>query len=341
MNNMKALTQERYGNPDVLRLSEVATPTPTGDEVLVKIHASSINPADWHYVTGLPYLVRLSAGLRKPKNPTPGLDLAGTVEAVGPDATRFAVGDRVFGEVGAAYAEYLAVPEHKVEPMPVNVSFAEAAAVPVAGLTALQGLRDHGGLTPETGKAGGRGGQQMRVLINGASGGVGHFAVQIAKAYGAEVTGVCSSKNLELVRSIGADHVVDYTVEDYTAATEPYDIVFDFAASHSIAEIRRVMHDGSVYLPCTDRVGGKALGPLPWTAKMMFGARFGKPSIKTKVFVAAQKHEDMAELTNLIERDVVTPILDPRPYTLEQVPLGLQDQAGGHARGKKSVVIVE
>ena len=341
MKDMKALTQSRYGNPDVLKVTEVATPVPEADEVLVKIHASSINPADWHYVTGLPYFMRLTSGLRAPKKPIPGLDLAGTVEAVGAAVTRFVPGDNVYGEVGSAYAEYVAVPETKVEPMPSNLSFAEAAAVPVAGLTAIQGLRDHANLTEETGPVGSsdQPGSPMRVLINGASGGVGHFAVQIAKAYGAEVTGVCSTKNLELVRSLGADRVIDYTVEDYTATGDRYDVVFDFAANYPLSSIRRVLADGAVYLPCSDRVGGKSFGPVGWMIKVMVGGLLGRSKFSVKFLLAEQTPHDMTMLTELLEAGAIRPVLDPNSYHLDQVPDGLRAQTEGHATGKKSVLI--
>lgn len=334
---MKALTHTQYGSPDVLRVTDVEKPVPGEGEVLIRIHASSINPADWHYVTGLPYLVRLTSGLRKPKNPIRGLDLAGTVEAVGPAVTRFSVGDSVFGEVGGAYAQFVAVSETRVEPMPSNLTFAQAAAVPVAGLTAIQGLQKHGGLSPDDVNRDPA--DRKKVLIIGASGGVGHFAVQIAKVWGAEVTGVCSTKNLDLVRSIGADRVIDYTVEDCTAGPDRYDIVFDFAAAHSMASIRRVLADDAVYLPCTDRVGGPALGPIPWTAKRFFRSILPGSNFSVKVFVAAQTTDDMAALTELIESGAVTPILDPTVYDLAKVPDGLRAQEQGHARGKKSVEI--
>ncbi|MEM7323306.1 MAG: NAD(P)-dependent alcohol dehydrogenase [Actinomycetota bacterium] len=336
MNNMKALTYTRYGNPDVLQLSEVDRPTPKDNEVLVKIHASSINPADWHYVTGLPYFMRLTAGLRRPKDPIPGLDLAGTVEAVGPTATRFAPGDRVYGEVGSAWAEYAALPETKLEPTPSNLSFAEAAAVPVAGLTAIQGLRNHGNLTEETGPGDGAG--PKRVLINGASGGVGHFAVQIAKAYGAHVTGVCSTRNLDLVRSLGADRVIDYTVDDYTELGDRYDIVFDFAANRPLSAIRRVLADDAVYLPCSDRVGGKSFGPVRWMLGNMIAGKL-RSGFSVKFLLAEQTHEDMSMLTELCESGAVRPILDKESYELATVADGLRAQETGRAAGKKSVVI--
>lgn len=338
---MKALTQSRYGNPDVLEVTEVDQPVPGADEVLVKIHASSINPADWHYVTGLPYFMRLMTGLRTPKDPIPGLDLAGTIEAVGAAVTRFKPGDQVYGEVGSSYAEYVAVPETKVEPMPTNLTFAEAAAVPVAGLTAIQGLRKHANLTEETGPVGSsvEPGTPMRVLINGASGGVGHFAVQIAKAYGADVTGVCSTRNLDLVKSLGADRVIDYTVEDYTTTGDRYDIVFDFAANRPLSAVRKILANGAVYLPCSDRVGGKGIGPVAWMVKLMVGGLLGRSKFSVKTFLAEQTPEDMAMLTELLESGAIRPVLDPNSYHLGQVPDGLRAQAEGHAAGKKSVLI--
>ena len=285
--------------------------------------------------------MRFTTGLRTPKKPIPGLDMAGTVEAVGPAVTRFTPGDRVYGEVGSCYAEYVAIPESKAEPMPSNLTFAEAAAVPVAGLTAIQGLRDHANLTEETGPSGSldQPGSPMRVLINGASGGVGHFAVQIAKAYGAHVTGVCSTRNLELVRSLGADRVIDYTVEDYTATGDRYDVVFDFAANYPLSSIRRVLADGAAYIPCSDRVGGKFFGPLAWMVKMMVGGLTARSKFSVKFLLAEQTPHDMTMLTELLESGAIRPVLDPTSYHLDQGPDGLRAQTTGHAAGKKSVLI--
>src|SRR5215469_13511840 len=228
---MKGIQRLCYGPPGILKYTALAKPTPADDEVLVKVHAASVNPLDWHYVEGTPYLVRMDRGFGKPDNPRLGVDFAGTVEAVGKSVKRFKPGDEVFGGKIGAFADYVTVREERaIAPKPANVSFEQAAAVPIAALTALQALRDKGHI-----KAG------EKVLINGASGGVGTFAVQIARAYGAEVTAVCSTRNLELVRSLGADHVVDYTREDFTAGSERYDLIVDNVSTHSVSDYRRVM----------------------------------------------------------------------------------------------------
>src|SRR6202045_1936934 len=228
---MKAIVHRCYGSPAVLKLEDVEKPAAADDQVLVKVHAASVNPLDWHDVEGTPYLVRLDDGFGKPENPRLGVDFAGTVEAVGKNVKRFKPGDEVFGGRSGAFAEYVTVREERAVVLkPSNVSFEQAASVPIAGITALQALRDKGQI-----HAG------QRVLINGASGGVGTFAVQIAKAYGADVTGVCSTRNVELVRSIGADHVIDYTQEDFTKSEQRYDLILDNVGSHSFSEYRRVL----------------------------------------------------------------------------------------------------
>ena len=228
---MRAAVRDRYGPPDVVELRESAKPEAADGEVLVRVRATSVNPADWYEVSGTPYFGRIAGGLRRPKSSRLGTDFAGTVEAVGKDVTQFRPGDEVFGGRSGAFAEYVTVPEDRaIVPKPAGVSFEQAAAMPIAGLTALQGLRDKGGI--QAGK---------QVLVNGASGGVGTFAVQIAKSFGAEVTGVCSTRNVELVRSLGADHVVDYTREDFTRGGRRYDIVLDVAGSRSWSEIKRVL----------------------------------------------------------------------------------------------------
>ncbi|HEV2285483.1 MAG TPA: NAD(P)-dependent alcohol dehydrogenase, partial [Steroidobacteraceae bacterium] len=234
----KAVMQRCYGSPDVLRYENIVKPTPAPDEVLVRVHAASVNPLDWHYLEGTPYLVRADRGIGKPENPRLGIDFAGSVEAVGRDVRRLRVGDEVFGGKLGAFAEYVTVREARaVAIKPRNVSFDEAAAVPIAGITALQALRDKGHV-----HAG------QKVLINGASGGVGTFAVQIAKSYGAEVTGVCSTKNLDMVRSLGADHVIDYTHEDFTRGTEQYDLILDTVSTHSLPDYKRVMTSTGIYV---------------------------------------------------------------------------------------------
>src|SRR6266704_6989888 len=228
---MKAILLTQYGSPDVLQFKEVEKPVPKDGEILVKIHAASANPLDWHLMRGAPFFVRLAGGLRKPKDPRLGADIAGRVESVGNNVTQFQPGDEVFGAWTGSFAEHAAVPENRVALKPTNSSFEEAAAVPVAAITALQGLRDTGHI--HTGQ---------KVLINGASGGVGTFAVQLAKAFGVEVTGVCSTRNLDIVRSIGADHVIDYTKEDFARNGQHYDLIFDAVGNRSVSAYRRALN---------------------------------------------------------------------------------------------------
>src|ERR1700752_3456975 len=235
---MKAAVRHCYGSPDVVRYEDIPKPSPKDDEVLVRVHAASVNPLDWHELEGTPYLVRIDDGFGKPDNPRLGVDFAGTVEAVGKSVTRFKPGDEVFGGRNGAVAEYVAVPEARaIARKPANVAFEQAASVPIAAITALQALRDKGQI-----HAG------QKVLINGASGGVGTFAVQIAKSYGAEVTGVCSTRNLDLVRSIGADHVIDYTKQDFTRGTQRFDLIIDNVGTHSLLEYRRVLNPKGTYV---------------------------------------------------------------------------------------------
>jgi NADPH:quinone reductase-like Zn-dependent oxidoreductase len=323
---MRAIIQRRYGSADVLELGEVDKPPVGHGDVLVRVHASSVNPADWHDITGKPYVMRLMTGLSKPKKTIPGRDMAGRVEAVGPGVTSFHPGDEVFAEIsGGCYAEYVCVPEAGLGTKPANLSFEEAAAVPIAAITALQGLRDQGKVT-----AG------QKVLINGASGGVGTFAVQIAKALGAEVTGVCSTRNVEMVASIGADHVVDYTSQDFTRAGEQYDVVLDLVGNRSWRDCRRALGREAVYILCTDRPGGNWLGPLPWMAGRILSLVFA--SQKAKSFVANQTPQDLAVLTELIESGKVTPVIDRR-FTLAEVTDAVRHQDAGHAQGKSVITI--
>lgn len=323
---MKAITQQTYGGPDVLRLADVATPTITGDhQVLVRVRASSVNPADWVTLTGRPYLARPSLGLRRPKQEIPGKDVAGTVDAVGASVTRFAVGDDVFGELpGGAYAEHVATDEHDLAAMPPELSFDEAAAIPVAGLTALQGLQ----------KAGVRGGH--RVLIIGASGGVGTFAVQVAKALGAEVTGVCRTRNIELVAGIGADHVIDYTVDDPTQTGEEYDVIFDLVGRHRWRDYDRVLAPDGVLLPCAGYRHGTVLGPMRWVLGLMARAALSKRSVT--MFIATQTDEDMATLRRLVADGELRTVIDRR-FTLAETADALRHQGEGHAQGKSVITV--
>ena len=321
---MKAVVCERYGSPDVLELREVDKPIPADDEVLVRVRATSVNPVDWHGVTGTPYIARLQTGLRGPKSAAVGVDFAGQVEAVGRDVTVLAPGDDVFGGRNGAFAEYVCV-RNAVAVKPSNLTFEQAAAVPVAAITALQGLRDKGALQPG-----------QKVLVNGASGGVGTFAVQIAKALGAEVTGVCSTGNVELVRSLGADHVVDYTGEDFTRRGEQYDLLLDNAGSRSFSAYRRVLRsDGRLVI-----VGGpktsKLLGPLTHMVTTVAASKFR--SQKAVAFLAKLNKEDLRLLRELLEAGTVRPVID-RTYELAEIADALRYLGEGHARGKIVVTV--
>ena len=323
---MKAITYSKYGSPDVLELQELEKPALTDDGVLVRVRATSVNPVEWHGLTGTPYVARLQMGFSKPKSNRLGVDFAGTVEAVGREVTEFRPGDEVFGGRSGAFAEYVCVPEDRaVVPKPANVTFEQAAAVGVAGLTALQGLRDKGKI-----QAG------RKVLINGASGGVGTFAVQIAKALGAEVTAVCSTRNVELVRSLGADHVIDYTQEDFTRSDRRYDLMLDVAGSRSWSECKRVLdrHARLVIVggPKTNRL----VGPLSHAVKLRLAALGG--SRKVVFFIAKFNKPDLEVLRALLEAGTVTPVVDRR-YELSEIADALRYLGEGHAQGKIVVTV--
>jgi NADPH:quinone reductase-like Zn-dependent oxidoreductase len=315
---MKAVTYHEYGPPDVLELVEVDKPTLEDDQVLVKVHAASVNPADWHMMTGTPWVARLSAGLRKPKRKVTGLDVAGTVEAVGAAVTRFQPGDEVFGEGSGTFAEYAPVREKYLIEKPANLTFEQAGAVGVAGFTALQGLQDHGNI-----QAG------DKVLINGASGGVGTFAVQIAKAFGVDVTGVCSTRNVEMVRSIGADHVIDYTKEDFTKSGEHYDLILDAVGTQPLSDLKGLLTGDGIYVA----VGApKRMLPL---MRRLIALALGK---NTAWFVANASQEDLVVLHELLESGEVTPIID-RTYPLSEAPEAFRYQGEGHAQGKTVITV--
>ncbi len=323
---MKAAVRDRYGSPDVVELREIDRPVADDDDVLVRVRAASVNPADWYGVTGTPYVGRAQMGLRRPKEQRLGVDFAGTVEAVGKDVTQFRPGDEVFGGKTGAFAEYVCVREERaVVPKPADVTFEQAAAVGVAGLTALQGLRDMGQIQP---------GQQ--VLINGASGGVGTFAVQIAKALGAEVTGVCSTRNVELVRSIGADHVVDYTREDFTRSDRRYDLLLDVAGSRSWSECRRVLNPQATLVMVGAPKGTRLLGPLSHIAALKLAAVRGGQ--KAVFFVAQFNKPDLEVLRDLLETGAVTPVIDRR-YALSEIADAFRYLGEGHAQGKIVVTV--
>jgi NADPH:quinone reductase-like Zn-dependent oxidoreductase len=325
---MKAVARRCYGSPAVLSLEDVEKPVPKGNELLVKVHASSINPADWHFVRGEPYVIRLDFGLGAPKNPRIGIDFAGTVEAVGKDVTRFKAGDAIFGGKNGALAEYITIAEDgNLTRKPANVSFLQAAAVNVAGLTALQTLRDRAELKPG-----------QKVLINGASGGVGTFAVQIAKSLGAEVTGVASTRNQQLVRSLGADHVIDYTRQDFTQGGLQYDVVMDNVGNRGVLEIRRVLTPSGKLIV----IGGGGIDASPWYGafKAPLAALFVSWFVDQDMamFVSHHSSEDLGTLARLMERGKLTPVID-RTYPLAATVEAMTYLETGRARGKVVVVM--
>jgi NADPH:quinone reductase-like Zn-dependent oxidoreductase len=313
---MKAVVCHNYGSPDVLKLEEIERPTPSDDEVLIKIRAASVNPVD-RLFRGRPYLVRIKTGLGKPKDPRMGRDVAGQVEAVGRNVTHFKPGDEVFGTCSGAFAEYACASESAIVMKPDNMTFAQAASAPIAGLTALQGLRDKGQIQPG-----------QTVLINGAAGGVGTFAVQIAKSFGADVTGVCSIGNVEMVRSIGADRVIDYMREDFTKGALGYDVILDCMSNHSLASCRRVLNPHGKFLI----VGGKKVRTLLTRAVTgLVWSRFTSQSFT--LFIARLRKDDLTILADLMQTGKMTPVID-RTYPLSEVPAAFRYLEEGHARGK-------
>jgi NADPH:quinone reductase-like Zn-dependent oxidoreductase len=321
---MKAVVRDRYGPPDVLELREVARPVPGDGGVLVRVRAASVNPYDWHLLRGEPSLVRLMTGLRRPKTPGAGADLAGVVEAVGTGVTRFRPGEEVFGHGEGSFAEFAVANEKHIASKPPSLTFEEAAAVPMAGCSALQSLRDKGQVQPG-----------QKVLINGASGGVGTFAVQIARSFGAHVTGVCSARNADMVRSLGASHVVDYAREDFTRSGERYDVILDIADTHSTADYRRALTPTGT-LVSLGAAGGP--GEQDGTAAIMFGttknlvtSRFISQNLR--LFIAKPSHADLDALRELIEAGKVKVVIDRR-YALTEVPEAIRYVETGHARGK-------
>jgi NADPH:quinone reductase-like Zn-dependent oxidoreductase len=316
---MKAIVRDRFGSADVLELREVDKPELTDDGVLVRVRAASLNRGDWYAMTGTPWVGRMSMGFRKPKDLFVGADFAGTVDAVGSEVTEFRPGDEVFGARTGALAEYVSV-RKAVARKPANVTFEQAAAVPVAGITALQGLRDKGQIEP---------GQQ--VLINGASGGVGTFAVQIAKAFGAEVTGVCTTRNVELVRSLGADHVIDYTREDFTRSERRYDLVLDVAGGRSWSEVKRVLNPGASLVIVGGPKGNRALGPLSHIVKVKVASL--RSSQKVVFFIANLNKPDLEVLRELLEAGKITPVIDRR-YELSEAADAFRYMGEGHCRSK-------
>ncbi len=323
---MKAIVQRCYGSADVLKLEEIAKPTAADDEVLVKVHAAAVNPLDWHYMTGTPYIMRMSSGLGIPDDTRVGVDFAGTIEAVGKDVKRFKPGDEVFGGRGGALAEYVTIREDRtLAPKPPNISFEQAAAIPVAAITALQGLRDKGHLQPG-----------QKVLINGASGGVGTFAVQIAKSLGAEVTGVCSTRNVEMVRSIGADHVIDYTQANFTEGAQRYDVILDNVGNHALLDTRRALKPGGILVMVSGPKRDPWLGPI----SRVMQATVLSPFVSEEMvkFFAELNQDDLDALGTLVRAGKLTPVIDRR-YTLSEVPAAIRYLETGRARGKVVVVV--
>ncbi len=323
---MKAIVRDTYGSPDVLELRDIDKPEIADDEVLVRVHAAGVGRDVWHVMTGLPYPIRLAGyGLRAPKNPVIGSDVAGVVEAVGKNVSRFQPGDEVFGVGKGSYAEYARALEDKLAPKPANLTFEQAAVVAISGLTALQGLRDHGRVEP---------GQE--VLIIGASGGVGTFTVQIAKAFGAHVTGVCSTTKVEMVKSIGADHVIDYTREDFAKGDQRYDLILDIGGNSSLSRLRRALTPQGTLVITGGEGGGRWLGGTDRQIRALMLSRFVGQKLGT--FISKENHEDMIVLKELIESGKVTPVID-RTYPLSEVPEAIRYLEEGHAQGKVVITV--
>ncbi|GAA1306261.1 NAD(P)-dependent alcohol dehydrogenase [Saccharothrix xinjiangensis] len=328
---MKAIAQDRYGSPDVLLLSEVDRPSPADDEVLVRVRAATVNARDWHVMRGDPYLARLLPGVmgfRGPKVRIRGTDFAGVVEAVGGRVTRLRPGDEVYGEVDGAFAEYVRAPEGVVDRKPANLTFEQAAALPLAANTALMGLRDEGRV---------RAGQ--RVLVNGASGGVGTFAVQIGKWLGAEVTAVCGARNVDLVTSLGADHVIDYGQDDFTRDAGRYDVVFDLVGNHSLTALRRTLKPGGALVLSGGgaSTGGSFLGPMGLIIRGSLSAALVRRH-RIAVLEARPSAENLATLRELAEAGAVTPVID-RTYALDEVPDAIRYVEDEHARAKVVITV--
>src|SRR3954447_3570853 len=328
-NPMKAVLYCDYGLANV-KLEDVEKPTPTDNQLLVRIRAASLNPYDWHFIEGTPYIMRvMGVGLRKPKDIRLGVDYSGVVEAIGKNVTQFKAGDEVFGGRGGAFAEYICVRADRggVALKPANLSFEEAASINIAGMTALQGLRDKGKVQPG-----------QKVLINGASGGVGTFAVQIAKSLGAEVTGVCSTRNLELVRSLGADHVIDYTKEDFAKTDQRYDVILDNVPNHSLSECRSILNPKGIYV----MIGGGGPNDNRWVGPFgrIIHALLTKPFIKQKMgmMMADTDQKDLNFLADLMQSGKVKPVID-RTYKLNQIPEAIRYLEEGHARGKVVIAV--
>ena len=324
---MKAVIYCDYGEADALRLAEIAKPVPNDNQLLVRVRAASVNPYDWHFIRGTPYLMRLGVGLRKPKNSRLGVDFAGTVEAVGKNVTEFKPGDEVYGGKTGAFAQYLCASEKGVVRKPENITFEQAGSVQIAGMTALQALRKFADVQPG-----------QRVLINGASGGVGTFAVQIGKALGAHVTGICSGRNAEMVRSLGADEVIDYTTEDFAQSGKQWDIILDNVPNHSLSDCRRSLTPKGKYI----MIGGggpedgRWIGPFARVIKLMLLKPFVNQEMR--MMMADPAKEDMTYLRDLMQAGKVRPVID-RTYPLSQIAEAVRYVEKGHARGKVAITI--
>jgi NADPH:quinone reductase-like Zn-dependent oxidoreductase len=321
---MKAIVQDRYGSADVLNLEDIDTPVARRGDVLIRVGAASAFIGDWHIMTGTPYAIRLVSGMRAPKQRVRGQDVAGHVEAVGEDVTQFRIGDEVFGVADGAFAEFATARPDKLAPKPTNLSFAEAATVPTTGCTALQGLRDVGRVQTE-----------QRVLVIGAAGGVGSFAVQIAKAFGAHVTGVCSTSKVELVRSIGADEVIDYTREDLVDGTRRYDVIFDTAGNREASSLRPALTSKGTLVLAGGEGGGRWLG-----MGRVMRAKAMSPFVAQKMtnFLGRPNAEDLLVLKDLIEAGKVTPVIGAR-YALSDAPNAIRELGNGHGRGKVVITV--
>ncbi|WP_286177965.1 NAD(P)-dependent alcohol dehydrogenase [Rhodopirellula sp. JC639] len=316
---MKAMSQDRYGSPDLLRLVETPRPLAGEDDVLVRVDGAAVHVGDCFGVRGTPWMMRMATGLFKPTCGIPGYDFAGRIAAVGENVTQFDVGDEVFGAGQGTCAQYVTVPQSTVAPRPTNLSLAEAAAVPTSGLAALHALRDVANVQPG-----------QRVLINGASGGIGTFAIQIAKSFGAEVTGVCSTRNVDLVRSLGADHVVDYTRDDFTAAAAQYDLIFDNVENRSLADCRRALKPTGMLI-LNSGTGARGIAMLVRLIKPLVMSPFVRHDLRR--YLSVPNQDDLLVLKQLIESGAVRPIID-RKYELTQTPDAIRYLESGHARGK-------
>lgn len=321
---MKAIVQDGYGSPDVLRLEDVERPVPGAGEVLVRVHAAGVNAGDWHLLRGVPYLVRLVFGLRRPRRRIPGMDIAGRVEAIGGDVEGLRPGDEVFGWCEGAFAEYACLPADNLLGKPAGLSFEQAAAVGDSAFTALQAVRDRGSV-----------GAGQRVLVSGASGGVGTFAVQIAKARGAHVTGVCSTRNLDMVREIGADEAIDYTREDFAAGDRRYDVMLDLVGDRSLSDCRRALAPRGTYVLVGVRDLGRWLG-LGRQLRVLVSAPFVRQ--RMRAFIAKHTKDDLVALSELVEAGKLKPVIDRR-YELSEAAEALRHQGGGHGRGKTVIAV--